>query len=157
MTFQEKIKIAYNESVNGQRFGDKEEELEAIKEYVLSSKKILIPTTNQTKINVINEVLNSFNLPQAETISLPTYCADLTRMPAISKAIMALDLHDCDLIIARGRLGVPGSGSMMVLMDNKGRVLSAALSKSHVVHRKKLEDAVTDEIIHLLDRIGLGG
>jgi hypothetical protein len=157
MTFQEKIKIAYNESVNGQRFGDKEEELEAIKEYVLSSKKILIPTTNQTKINVINEVLNSFNLPQAETISLPTYCADLTRMPAISKAIMALDLHDCDLIIARGRLGVPGSGSMMVLMDNKGRVLSAALSKSHVVHRKKLEDAVKDEIIHLLDRIGLGG
>ena len=142
MTFQEKIKIAYNESVNGQRLGDKEEELEAIKEYVISCKKIIIPTTNQTKINVINEVLNSFNLPQAENISLPTYCADLTRMPAISKAIMALDLHDCDLIIARGRLGVPGSGSMMVLMDNKGRILSAALSKSHVIHRKKLEDAV---------------
>jgi hypothetical protein len=157
MTFQEKIKIAYNESVNGQRFGDKEEELEAIRKYVLSCKKILIPTTNQTKINVINEVLNSFNLPQAEPISLPTYCADLTRMPAISKALMALDLHDCDIIIARGRLGVPGSGSMMVLMDNKGRVLSAALSKSHVVHGKKLEDAVKDEIIHLLDRIGLGG
>ncbi len=157
MTFQEKIKIAYNESVNGQRFGDKEEELEAIQEYVLSCTKILIPTTNQTKINVINEVLNSFNLPKAETINLPTYCADLTRMPAISKAIMALDLNDCDLIIARGRLGVPGSGSMMVLIDNKGRVLSAALSKSHVIHKKKLEDAVKDEIINLLDRIGLGG
>ena len=49
---------------------------------------------------------------------------------------------------------MPGSGSLLVIMDNKGRVLSAATSPSHVLHGKKVEDAVKDEITQALLRIG---
>lgn len=68
---------------------------------------------------------------------------------------MALDIVDCDLVIARGRLGVPGSGSMLVIMDSKGRILSAALSPPHIIHKKSVEKAVKDEMTTALKRIGL--
>ncbi|MBM4241933.1 MAG: DUF3236 domain-containing protein [Euryarchaeota archaeon] len=154
MSFEKIIKNAYHESVRGERRGDKEEELSSLQENIRSCRRIVVPNRNQVKTAAINEVLKKFNLPLAEQLRIHTNSADLTRTPALSKALMALDICECDLVIARGRLGVPGSGSMLVLVDGKGRLLSAATSPSHVLHGKKLEEAVKDEITHALERIG---
>ena len=148
------IRNAYNESVNGIRKGDKEEELKSLQKYIRSCKKIVIPNHNAIKTAVINEVLKKYDISLAEHLCIHTNSADLTRCPAISKAQLALDTCDCDLVIARGRLGVPGSGSMLVLMDHKGRILTSANSPSHVLHKKKLENAVEDELTQALERIG---
>jgi hypothetical protein len=140
--------------MDGNRRGDKLEEIESIQKYIKSSKKIIVPNWNQTKVSVINEVLNEFNLTEAEHLEFHTNAADLSRMPALTKAQMALDLCDCDLVIARGRLGVPGSGSLMVILDSKGRILTGTTSPSHVVHKKDITEAVKDEITICLERIG---
>ncbi len=105
----------------------------------------------------INEVLAEFGLPAATHLLLPTACADLSRMPAVTKACMALDLSPSDLVIARGRLGVPGSGSMLVILDAKGRILSAALSPANCLHGKEVSDAVRDEMREALVRVGFTG
>ncbi|MDP3624227.1 MAG: DUF3236 domain-containing protein [Methanobacteriaceae archaeon] len=154
MGLENLIKTAYKESMDGNRRGDKLEEIESIQKYIKSSKRIIVPNWNQTKVNVINEVLNEFKLSKAEHLKFHTNSADLSRMPAITKAQMALDLCDCDLVIARGRLGVPGSGSLMVILDSKGSILTGATSPSHIVHKKDLTDAVRDEITICLERIG---
>jgi len=154
MVFEKIIKSAYEESVSGKRRGDKKDELEAIQEYIRSCQKIVVPNHNHVKTEAINDVLKRYNLPLAEHLKVNTNYADLTRIPAIYKAVLALDICDCDLIIARGRLGVPGSGSLLVLMDKKGRILSAATSPSHVLHKKNLKDAVIDEMTIALERIG---
>jgi hypothetical protein len=154
MGLENLIKAAYKESVDRTRRGDKLEEIESIQDYITSSKRIIVPNWNQAKVNVINEVLNEFKLSEAEHLKFHTNSADLSRMPAITKAQMALDLYDCDLVIARGRLGVPGSGSLMVILDSKGRILTGTTSPSHVVHNKDLTDAVRDEITICLERIG---
>lgn len=154
MGLENLIKNAYKESIDGNRRGDKLEEIEAIQNYIKSSKRIIIPNWNQTKVNVINEVLAEFKLSEAEHLEFHTNSADLSRMPAITKAQMALDLCECDLVIARGRLGVPGSGSLMVILDSKGRILTGTASPSHVVHKKDLTEAVRYEITNCLERIG---
>lgn len=154
MVFEKIIKSAYEESVSGKRRGDKKDELETIQEYIRSCQKIVVPNHNHVKTEAINDVLKRYNLPLAEHLKINTNFADLTRIPAIYKAVLALDIYDCDLIIARGRLGVPGSGSLLVLMDKKGRILSAATSPSHVLHKKSLKDAVIDEMTIALERIG---
>lgn len=154
MNIQEIIKNAYQESVNKKRFGDKEEELEALQNHVRSCQKIIVPNHNQVKTRAINSVLKRYGLPLAEHLRIHTNSADLTRIPAITNAIMALDTCECDMVIARGRLGVPGSGSLLVIMDNKGRILSAATSSSHVLHGKRLDDAVIEEMTQALERIG---
>jgi hypothetical protein len=154
MDFEDIIGNAYEESLKDRRFGDKKEELKVIQNYIKSAKNIVTPTENEGKINAINKVLESFGLPNAKKVDIKTNAADLTRLPSISKAFMALDLCKCDLIIARGRLGVPGSGSLLVLMDKKGRILSAATSPSHTIHKKKVEDAVREEMTYALERIG---
>jgi hypothetical protein len=153
--FKEYIHNAYMESYDNTRRGDKLEEIEAIQEYIRSAKKIVIPNWNDTKVKIINEVLSEFNLKKAEHLEFPTNPADFSRIPALTKAQMALDLCDCDLIIARGRLGIPGSGSLMLFLDSKGRILTGSCSPSHVVHGKSLEDAIYDEITDCLERIGL--
>ncbi len=114
----------------------------------------MVPNKNTVKTSAINEVLTRFNLPSAEHVFIHTNSADLSRTPAITKAILALDICDCELVIARGRLGVPGSGSLLVIMDKKGRILSAATSPSHILHGKEVQDAVKDEITEALVRIG---
>jgi len=149
------IKEAYNESSKGKRKGDKKIEVEKIREYILSAKNIIIPNRDGKKIETINKVLAEFNLPKARGLKIHTNAADLTRMPTITKALMAVDTTDCDLAIARGRLGVPGSGSMLIIMDRKGRILSAAISPPHVIHGKSLEKAVEEELKTALKRIGL--
>lgn len=155
MKLEKIIKNACEESINESRIGDKEDEIKFIQNYLKSAQKIIVPSKNTVKLNIINQVLKEFGLHKAEQLPINTSAADLNRLPALSKAIMALDQCDCDLIISRGRLGVPGSGSMLVMVDKKGRILTAATSPSHVVHKKEVKDAVSDEIIHALERIGL--
>jgi hypothetical protein len=155
MNLEKSIKNAYQESVDGTRRGDSFEELDEIKEYIKNAKHITVPNWNKAKIEIINQVLEEFGLSQAEHLEFHTNSSDLTRMPAVTKAIMALDISDCDLVIARGRLGVPGSGSMLVIIDNKGRLLSATSSPAHVIHGKSVQDAVKDEITAALERVGL--
>ncbi|MDD3454819.1 MAG: DUF3236 domain-containing protein, partial [Methanobacteriales archaeon] len=149
------IKKAYNESTEGKRKGDKKTESEKIREYILSAKKITVPNWDGKKLESINRTLKKFGLPKAKGLKINTNAADLTRMPTITKALMAVDTTDSDLIIARGRLGVPGSGSMLVIMDHKGRILSAAISPPHIIHGKSLQEAVEEELKTALQRLGL--
>jgi len=154
MSFEKTIKNAYQESVQDERFGDTDDELIALRNHIRSCKRIVVPNKNTVKTSAINEVLTKFNLPSADHLCIHTNSADLSRTPAITKALLALDICDCDLVIARGRLGVPGSGSLLVIMDKKGRILSAAISPSHVLHGKPVDEAVKDEITQALLRIG---
>lgn len=154
MTLEKYIKNAYEESENNTRKGDTLEEVKAIQEYIKNSKKVYVPNKNGIKVDVLNRVLKEFGLPQAEILQINTNFADVNRCPAIGKAYMALDQSDADLIIARGRLGVPGSGSLLVFIDNKGRILTAGSSPSHAIHKNNLEDAVYKEAVEALEKIG---
>jgi hypothetical protein len=146
----EVVRNAYGE----RRRGDKPEEVEAIREYIRSAEVIVVPTTSKEKVKAINSVLKEFGIAEAKQLDIKTDFADLTRMPAVFKALAALDVCECDLVIARGRLGVPGSGAMLVVVDAKGRILTAALSPPHVIHNKSVEEAVKDEMTHALRRLG---
>ena len=154
MDLEKTTRDAYHESSSGIRKGDTPAELEAVRRYIRAAKKIVVPNRTGEKLAAINRVLSGFRLAQARHLRIDTSCSDLSRMPAITKALMALDISDCDLVIARGRLGIPGSGSMLVILDSKGRVLSAALSPSHVVHGRPLQDTVCNEMKSALERIG---
>ncbi|AGB01915.1 MULTISPECIES: DUF3236 domain-containing protein [Methanoregula] len=149
------IRGAYHESLAGARKGDTDAELEAIRHYIRGARTIIVPNRNTVKISVINTVLAEFGLPRAVHLHCDTNCCDISRMPALTKALMALDISGCDLVIARGRLGMPGSGSMLVILDNRGRILTAGLSPSHSIHKKPVELAVHDEMVMALERIGL--
>ena len=155
MKMEDIIKNACEQSINGVRKGDTPEEVEFIQNYLKSAGKIVVPTRNKRKINVINQVLREFGLPEAKQLPINTSAADLNRFPAITKVVMALDRSKCNVVIARGRLGVPGSGSLLVIADDKGRILTATSSPSHVVHKKILEEAVHAEITRALERVGL--
>ena len=154
MNLDQVIENAYFESVIGVRKGDSYSETEEIRRYIRNAREIVIPNHNDEKVTVINEVLEAFGLTQAKHLEVHTNSCDISRMPAVTKALMALDISSCDLVIARGRLGIPGSGSMLILVDNKGRILSAALSPSHIIHGKTVTDAVRDEMQSALERIG---
>ncbi|MDR3291131.1 MAG: DUF3236 domain-containing protein [Methanobrevibacter sp.] len=155
MTFEEIIKTAYKESFAGIRKGDKEEEILAIQNYIKDAKKIVVANKKNIKPKVINKCLKKFGICEVEHLKIDTDPADLSRTPAITKGLMAVDQCEADIIIARGRLGIPGSGSMLVFMDNKGRILTAGFSPSHIVHKKSLEEAVYNETKMALERIGL--
>ncbi|WP_330216797.1 FeGP cofactor biosynthesis guanylyltransferase HcgB family protein, partial [Methanocaldococcus villosus] len=47
------MKDAYLESIKKVRKGDKEEEVEAIKNKILSAKRIIVATNNQKKFKII--------------------------------------------------------------------------------------------------------
>ncbi|AEF96899.1 DUF3236 domain-containing protein [Methanotorris igneus] len=149
------IKKAYTQSIKNKRRGDEEEEVEAIKRIILNAKKIIIATNNQKKFKVISDILSRVVNAKIEMLNINTNCADLTRMPAVSKGLIAVDTEEADVVIARGRLGVPGSGSMLVIMDGKGRILSASLSPSSVVHKEDIETRIKKEIIDALKRVGI--
>ncbi len=154
MAFEQIIKNAYEESENGTRKGDTISEIEAIQNYIKNSKEIYIPNKNGIKVDILNKVLDEYGLPNAKILQINTNAADAHRIPALGKAYMALDQSEADLIIARGRLGVPGSGSLLLFMDNKGRILTAGTSPSHAVHGKSLEEAVEDEANEALIKVG---
>ena len=154
MALEEIIKNAYEESENGTRKGDSLKEVEAIQDYIKNSKKVYVPNKNGIKVNVLNKVLDEYGLQKAKILQIDTNFADVNRCPAIGKAYMALDQSDADLIIARGRLGVPGSGSLLVFMDSKGRILTAGSSASHALHKNSIEDSVYFEAVEALEKIG---
>lgn len=154
LAFEEIIKEACAESINGTRLGDKEKEIQALQNYIKNAKKIIVPNKNGIKVEVLNKVLKEFNLPQAKQLNINTNHSDFSRFPAINKGIMAVDQSDADIVIARGRLGLPGSGSLLIFMDNKGRILTSGASPSHLIHKKTLEEAVKDEAIQALKKIG---
>ncbi len=154
MAFEKMIRNAFEESENNCRFGDTLEEITEIQEYIKNAEKIYIPNKDGIKVEVLNNVLKSYGLPEAKILQINTNTADTSRIPALAKAYMALDQSDADLIIARGRLGIPGSGSLLVFIDNKGRILTAGTSPSHVIHKKTIEEAVYNEACEALAKIG---
>lgn len=154
MAFEKMIQNAFEESLNDSRFGDTLEEIQEIQNYITNAKKVYIPNKNGIKVEVLNKVLEEYNLPQAEILQLNTNTADTSRIPALAKAYIALDQSDADLIIARGRLGIPGSGSLLIFIDNKGRILTCGTSPSHVIHKKTIEEAVYNEACEALEKIG---
>lgn len=91
MKFEDVIRRAFEESINDTRKGDTEDELEHVRNIILSARKIIVPNKNHVKTRVITEVLGQFDLPEAEHLHINTNSADLTRMPVISKALMAID------------------------------------------------------------------
>ena len=154
MAFERMIKKAFDESRNNCRFGDTVEEIKEIQDYIRNAEKVYIPNKNGIKVEVLNQVLSEYGLPSAGILHINTNTADTSRIPALAKAYMALDQSDADLIIARGRLGIPGSGSLLILIDNKGRILTAGTSPSHIIHKKSIEQAVYDEACEALEKIG---
>ena len=154
MAFEKMIKNAFDESRNNSRFGDTLEEIAEIQDYIKNAEKIYIPNKNGIKVEVLNHVLKEYNLPVAKILHIDTNTADTSRIPALAKAYMALDQCDCDLIIARGRLGIPGSGSLLIFIDNKGRILTCGTSPSHLIHQKSIEEAVYSEACEALEKIG---
>ena len=154
MAFEKMIQNAFEESLNDSRFGDTLEEIQEIQNYIKNAKKVYIPNKNGIKVEVLNKVLEEYNLPQAEILQLNTNTADTSTIPALAKAYIALDQSDADLIIARGRLGIPGSGSLLIFIDNKGRILTCGTSPSHVIHKKTIEEAVYNEACEALEKIG---
>lgn len=154
MAFEKMIQNAFEESLKDSRFGDTLEEIQEIQNYIKNAKKVYIPNKNGIKVEVLNKVLEEYNLPQAEILQLNTNTADTSRIPALAKAYIALDQSDADLIIARGRLGIPGSGSLLIFIDNKGRILTCGTSPSHVIHKKTIEEAVYNEACEALEKIG---
>ena len=154
MAFEKMIQNEFEESLNDSRFGDTLEEIQEIQNYIKNAKKVYIPNKNGIKVEVLNKVLEEYNLPQAEILQLNTNTADTSRIPALAKAYIALDQSDADLIIARGRLGIPGSGSLLIFIDNKGRILTCGTSPSHVIHKKTIEEAVYNEACEALEKIG---
>ncbi|WP_295592258.1 DUF3236 domain-containing protein [uncultured Methanobrevibacter sp.] len=154
MAFEKMIKNAFEESENNCRFGDTLEEIKEIQDYIKNAQKIYIPNKNGIKVKVLNQVLSEYNLHTAEILHINTNIADTSRIPALAKAYMALDQSDADLIIARGRLGIPGSGSLLIFIDNKGRILTCGTSPSHAIHQKPIEEAVYNEACEALEKIG---
>lgn len=154
MAFEKMIKNAFEESRNNTRLGDTLDEINEIQDYIRNAQKIYIPNKNGIKVDVLNNVLESYGLPEAKILQINTNTADTSRIPALAKAYMALDQSDADLIIARGRLGIPGSGSLLVFIDNKGRILTAGTSPSHVIHKKTIEESVYKEACEALEKIG---
>ena len=154
MAFEKMIKNAFEESRNNCRFGDTLEEIKEIQDYIKNAERIYIPNKNGIKVEVLNEVLKEYVLSEAKILQIDTNTADTSRIPALAKAYMALDQSDADLIIARGRLGIPGSGSLLIFIDSKGRILTAGTSASHAVHKKSIEEAVYKEACEALEKIG---
>ena len=154
MALEKMIKNAFEESQNNTRLGDTLEEIHEIQKYIKNADKIYVPNKNGIKVEVLNEVLKSYGLKEAKILQINTNTADTSRIPALAKAYIALDLSDADLIIARGRLGIPGSGSLLIFIDSKGRILTAGTSPSHLIHNKSIEEAVYDEACEALEKIG---
>ena len=142
MAFEKMIRNAFEESRDDRRFGDTLDEIAEIQDYIKNAERICIPNKNGIKVEVLNRVLSEYGLPQAEMLQIDTNTADTSRIPALAKAYMALDQSDADLIIARGRLGIPGSGSQLIFIYNKGRIFTARKYPKHVIKKKTIKEAV---------------
>jgi len=149
------IKSAYEESLNNARFGDKIEEIDAIQSTIKSAKNVTVATSNEKKFKVVSDIISRITDANISMLEIPTNSADLTRMPALNKGLIAVDSSDADLIITRGRLGIPGSGSLLLIMDKKGRILTGSVSPSSIIHKNPIDKTVELELITALERIGI--
>ncbi|MCS3900543.1 DUF3236 domain-containing protein [Methanococcus voltae] len=159
------IKNSYIHSLENCRNGDQIEEIEAIQNVIKNSKKIVVATSNGKKFKVVKNIIlkvldnhcndNNQNNVNIEMLDICTNSADLTRMPALTKGLIAVDITDADLIIARGRLGIAGSGSLLLLMDGKGRILTGAMSPSSIIHKESIEHKMEFELLQALKKIGI--
>lgn len=155
MSLENSINRAYDESFKNMRFGDKIDEIDGIKSAILNSKKIVVATNNEKKFKVVFDIISRISNAEISMLDIPTNPVDLTRMPALNKGLIAVDSTDADIVIARGRLGVPGSGSLLLIMDKKGRILTGAMSPSSVIHKNPIENSIESELITSLERIGI--
>jgi len=155
MNIEKTIKCAYDESINNSRFGDKFEEIEAIQSTIKSAKSVVVATRNEKKFKVVSDIISKITDADISMIEIPTNSADLTRMPALNKGLIAVDSSNADIVISRGRLGIPGSGSFLLIMDKKGRILTGSVSPSSIIHKNPIEKTVELELINALERIGI--
>ncbi|MDK2928936.1 MAG: hypothetical protein PWP73_527 [Methanococcus sp.] len=155
MNIENTIKSAYEESINNARFGDKIEEIDAIQSTIKSAKNVTVATSNEKKFKVVSDIISRITDANISMLEIPTNSADLTRMPALNKGLIAVDSSDADLIITRGRLGIPGSGSLLLIMDKKGRILTGSVSPSSIIHKNPIDKTVELELIVALERIGI--
>ncbi len=153
MRLSEVVRRALWESARGRRRGDKREEVETVAEVLLGAEDVVVVTSNEDKVRAVNEVLREFGVSEARPVELPTDMVDATPCPALFKAVMGVQATEADLVIARGRLGVPGSGAMTVVVDHRCRILTAALSPPHPVHGMDVEEAVKRELREALSRV----
>ncbi|MBP2172156.1 FeGP cofactor biosynthesis guanylyltransferase HcgB family protein [Methanococcus voltae] len=166
------VKNSYVQSLENCRNGDRIEEIEAIQNLIKNSKKIVVATSNGKKFKVVKNIIlkvldthtnhntisnckNNQNNIIIEMLDICTNSADLTRMPALTKGMIAVDTTNADLIIARGRLGVAGSGSLLLVMDGKGRILTGAMSPSSIIHNESIEHKIEFELLKALEKIGI--
>ncbi|WP_459201334.1 DUF3236 domain-containing protein [Methanococcus sp. CF] len=155
MNIEETVKCAYEESLNNARFGDKIEEIHTIQNTIKLSKTVVVATSNDKKFKVVSDIISKITDAKISMLDIPTNSADLTRMPALNKGLIAVDSSNADLIITRGRLGIPGSGSLLLIMDKKGRILTGSVSPSSIIHKNPIEKTVELELINALERVGI--
>ena len=141
------------ESIEGSRKGDRIEETESIQRF-LRSGNIGIVTSNNAKFNIAKNALSLFGLESIQ-VKVPTNCFDLTPMPALFKALSGRNFSDANVFLARGRLGIAGSGSLTVMVDREGRLLSAVTSPPHHITGFSIELATFLDIFKILRRLGL--
>jgi len=144
----------YRESLEGNRKGDKPEETEKIKDLLLNG-TLGIVTENNVKYKIMEKVSESFGIKRIRRIEIPTSPFDLTETPALSKAKAGRLISDCDFFLARGRLGLPGSGAMTVLTTKDGFIVSAVTSPPSHIHKMPLESALILDTTELFRRLGL--
>ncbi|MEO2069157.1 MAG: FeGP cofactor biosynthesis guanylyltransferase HcgB family protein [Desulfurobacteriaceae bacterium] len=144
---------AISESLEGKRKGDKPSETALIRESIRKG-KLGIVSSNSVKFNLMKNTISTFGINKVKWVKIPTENFDLTDIPALFKALAGRNVEDCDFFLARGRLGVPGSGALTVLIDKLGRILSAVTSPPHHLHCLSLETAVILDTIRVLRRIG---
>ncbi|WP_297445627.1 FeGP cofactor biosynthesis guanylyltransferase HcgB family protein [Desulfurobacterium sp.] len=148
------FKKAFEESLNGIRKGDKPEETEALKKLLLDG-KFGVVTDNHKKFSIFKNTLGMFGVKNVIQICVPTDIFDLEQMPSLSKALSGRYFGECDFYIARGRLGLPGSGALTILIDVYGNVISAVTSPPHHIHGLSLETALFFDVFRLLKRLGM--
>lgn len=148
------FKEAYFQSLSGKRRGDRPEEVEYLRRYLRSSKWGIV-TDNPLKFRVFKNTLSLFGIDRVVQLEIPTNSYDLLQMPALGKALAGSRISDCELLLARGRLGLPGSGALTVLITSCGDIISAVTSPPHVVHGFSLETALFLDTFRLLARLGL--
>jgi hypothetical protein len=148
------FKNAYLESLTGNRKGDKPEETEKIVE-LLKKGTLGIATNNYKKFLIAKKVAQSFGIKNVQQITIPTNCFDLTPIPALSKATAGSFISDCDFLLARGRLGAPGSGALTVLIHKSGAIVSAVTSPPSHIHKLPLEQSLIADLTTLFRRLGM--
>ncbi len=148
------FKEAFEESLKGVRKGDKPEETQTLRK-LLSGGRFGVVTDNDRKFTVFKSVLAMFGINDVVQIRVPTGVFDLQQIPSLSKALSGRNFKECDFYIARGRLGLPGSGAFTVIIDVYGNVLSAVTSPPHHLHGFSLETAVFFDAFRLFRRLGL--